>query len=169
MSEQHHEEAHNGPISNPKQMMWVSIFAFVVPVFMIIGLVFYVTTQNKPAAGASNLERATAERIQKVGAVAIMDANREPRTGEEVFKNQCSTCHAVGALGAPKFGDKGAWAPRVGKGFEALLTSALKGKGGMAPQGGGEYSDFEVGRAVVYMANTGGGKLTEPKAPAAAK
>ena len=168
MSE-HHDEAHNGPISNPQQLMWASVAAFVLPVFIIIGLVYYVATQDKPAAGASNMERAIAERIQKVGAVAIMDANREPRTGEEVFKNQCSTCHAVGALGAPKFGDKSAWAPRVGKGFDALLNSALKGKGNMSPQGGGEYSDFEVGRAVVYMANAGGGKLAEPKAPAAAK
>jgi hypothetical protein len=53
-------------------------------------------------------------------------------------------------------------------GYEALLNSALKGKGAMAAQGGGEYSDFEIGRAVVYLANQGGGKFAEPAAPAAA-
>jgi cytochrome c5 len=68
-------------------------------------------------------------------------------------------------LGSPKFGDVAAWAPRVGKGYATLLTSALKGKGSMAAQAGGEYSDFEIGRAVVYMANGSGGKLAEPKKP----
>ena len=53
-------------------------------------------------------------------------------------------------------------------GYEGLLNSALKGKGAMGAQGGGEFSDFEIGRAVVYMANQGGGKLAEPAAPAAA-
>ncbi len=65
-------------------------------------------------------------------------------------------------------GDEAAWAPRIKTGYEALLTSALKGKGAMGAQGGGDFSDFEVGRAVVYMANKGGAKFDEPKAPAAA-
>jgi len=85
-----------------------------------------------------------------------------------VFKGQCGGCHSAGTLGSPKFGDAAAWGPRIGKGYEALLTSALKGKGNMASQAGGEYSDFEIGRAVVYMANAGGGKLAQPQ-PAAAK
>jgi hypothetical protein len=55
----------------------------------------------------------------------------------------------------------------VKAGYEALLTSALKGKGAMGAQGGGEFSDVEVGRAVVYMANQGGAKFAEPAAPAA--
>jgi len=53
-------------------------------------------------------------------------------------------------------------------GVEALLNSALKGKGNMGPQGGGDFSDFEIQRAVVYMANNGGGKFDEPKMAAAA-
>jgi cytochrome c5 len=56
----------------------------------------------------------------------------------------------------------------VKTGYEALLTSALKGKGNMGAQGGGDFSDYEVSRAVVYMANNGGAKFDEPKAPAAA-
>ena len=59
--------------------------------------------------------------------------------------------------------------PRAVKGgVEALLTSALKGKGNMGAQGGGDFSDFEIKRAVVYMANQSGAKFEEPKAPAAA-
>jgi cytochrome c5 len=89
-------------------------------------------------------------------------------TAEQVYTGQCAACHASGAAGAPKLGDAAAWAPRIKTGYEALLTAALKGKGAMAAQGGGQYSDYEIGRAVVYMANQAGGKLAEPKAPAAA-
>ena len=167
MSDNHLEEAHTGPIKTPKQLLLAVAYSFILPVFVIIGLVYYVTSDNKPQAGSSNAPESVAARIQKVGSIEIKSANAEPRTGEEVFKGQCGGCHTAGSLGSPKFGDKTAWAPRVGKGYEALLTSALKGKGSMASQAGGEYSDFEIGRAVVYMANAGGGKLTEPKKPEA--
>lgn len=167
MSDNHHEEAHTGPIKNPKQLLVAVLFSFVVPIFAIIGLVLYVTSADKPAAGAVNPEKAIAERIQKIGMVEVRDANRPLKSGEEVFKAQCSACHGAGLAGAPKFGDAGAWGPRIGQGFEALLNSALKGKGAMGAQGGGDFSDYEVGRAVVYMANAGGAKFDEPKAPAA--
>jgi cytochrome c5 len=162
-----HEEAHTGPIKNPKQLLIAVFFSFVIPVFVIIGLVMYVTSADKPAAGATNVEKATAERIQKIGAVEIRDANRPLKTGEEVFKAQCSACHATGAAGAPKFADAAAWAPRIKTGFDSLWNSALKGKGAMGAQGGGDFSDVEVARGVVYMANAGGANFPEPKAPAA--
>ena len=66
-------------------------------------------------------------------------------------------CHASGAAGAPKLGDAAAWAPRIGTGYAALLNSALKGKGNMGAQGGGDHGELEIGRAVVYMANQAGG------------
>jgi len=162
-----HEEAHTGPIKNPKQVLFASVFAFVVPIFAIIGLVYYVTSANKLAEGAADPEKAIAERIQKIGVVEVREANRALRTGEEVFKAQCSACHGTGALGSPKFQDASAWGPRIGTGFDALLNSALKGKNNMTAQGGGDFSDLEVGRAVVYMANAAGAKFPEPKAPAA--
>lgn len=164
---QAHEEEHTGPVKNPKQLLMAVFFSFVIPIFIIIGLVYYVTAQNKPAAGAVNMEKSVAERIQKVGSVEIRDANREMKTGEEVFKAQCSLCHANGAAGAPKFGDSAAWAPRVKTGFEALWNSALKGKNAMGAQGGGDFTDYEVARAVVYMANAGGAKFAEPAKPVA--
>jgi len=164
-----HEEDHTGPIKTPKQLLLAAFFSFVIPIFVIIGLVYYVTSANKPAAGAVNMEKATAERIQKVGMVEIRDANREMKSGEEVFKAQCAACHATGAAGAPKFGDTAAWGARVKTGFEALYTSAIKGKGAMGAQGGGDFSDIEISRAAAYMANKGGAKFEEPKAPAAAE
>ena len=170
MSNSHDQhEAHTGPIKSPKQLVWASIAAFVVPVFIIIGLVFYVTSANKEAPGAGDAERALAERIQKVGTVEVRDANRPLKAGEEVYKAQCVACHASGAAGAPKFGDAGAWGPRIKQGFETLMNSALKGKGAMGAQGGGDFTDIEIARAVAFMANNGGGKFEEPKAPAAAE
>lgn len=162
-----HDEDHTGPIKNPKQLLVAVAFSFIIPVFIIIGLVYFVTSENKPAAGSVDMERAVAERIQKVGMVEIRDANRVMKNGEQVFKAQCSACHLTGAAGSPKFGDAAAWAPRIKTGFDALWNSAMKGKGAMGAQGGGDLSDLEVARGVAYMANGGGAKFEEPKAPAA--
>ena len=167
MSENQHEEAHTGPIKTPKQLLLAGFFSFVVPIFAIIGLVMYVTSADKPAAGAVDLAKATEARIQKVGTVEIRDANRPLHTGEEVFKAQCSACHATGAAGSPKFGDAAAWGARLGQGFDALVHSALAGKGAMAPQGGGDFDDIEIARGVAYMANAAGGKFPIPDRPAA--
>ena len=164
-----HDEDHTGPVKNPKQLLLAVFFSFVVPGLAIIGLVYFVTSDKKPAAGAVNVEKATAARIQKIGVVEIRDVNRQLKTGEEVFKAQCSACHTSGAAGAPKFGDAAAWAPRVKTGYEALLTSAVKGKGVMGAQGGGDLETLEIGRAVVYLANGSGGKFDEPKAAPAAE
>lgn len=169
--EHDHAEAHEGPIKTPKQLIWAVAFAFVVPVVVIILLANYVSSSAKPAAGSGGLDaEAVAARIQPVGAIELKDlANPAAmKTGEQVYQAQCAACHTSGAAGAPKLGDAAAWGPRVGTGYEALLTSALKGKGAMGAQGGGDHSDFEIARAVVYMANQGGGKFAEPKAPAAA-
>jgi cytochrome c5 len=164
----HAHDSHTGPIKTPSQLLWTSFFSFVAPVFVIIGLVYYVTSDNKPAAGAADPELATAQRIQRIGSVELRDANRPLATGEAVYTAQCSACHAAGLAGAPKFGDAAAWGPRIGTGYDALLNSALKGKNAMGAQGGGAFTDVEIGRAVVHMANAAGGKFPEPQAPAAA-
>lgn len=169
MSDNTHEEAHTGPIKNPKQLLLAVFMSFVVPIFAIIGLVYYVSSAPKTAPGVSEdaLAQAVEQRIQKVGVVEIRDANRALKTGEQVFTAQCGACHTAGVAGAPKVGDAAAWAPRIATGFEALLNSALKGKGAMGAQGGGDLADLEIARAVVYMANGSGGKLPEPAAPGA--
>jgi len=165
----HTEEDHTGPIKSPRQLLMAVFFSFVIPIFIIIGLVYYVTSHNKPAAGATNVEKSVEERIQKVGTVQIRDANREMKSGETVYNAQCAACHANGVAGSPKFGDKAAWAPRIKTGFDALWNSALKGKNAMGAQGGGDYEDFEIARAVVYLVNVGGAKFPEPSKPEAAK
>ena len=166
MSDQH-EEAHTGPVKTPKQFLTLVFLAFVVPIFVIIGLVNYIGSQNKP--GVNTSAEAVAARLQKVGAVQIKDANRPAKSGEEVFQAQCSACHISGAAGAPKLGDKAAWSARLKTGYQSLVNSALKGKNAMAAQAGGEHDDLEIARAVVYMANAGGAKFADPVVPSAAK
>jgi cytochrome c5 len=164
---------HEGPIKTPKQLVWAVVLAFVVPIIAIILLVSYVTSNKQPAAGSDAMtDLAVAQRLQKIGTVRIKDPTDPAtmETGDKVYAAQCVSCHGAGLSGAPKFGDAAAWAPRVKAGYEALLASALKGKGSMTAQGGGDFSDFEIGRAVVYMANQGGASFPEPKfaAPMAA-
>jgi cytochrome c5 len=171
MSAVHHEQEapHEGPIKTPKQLIWAVIAAFVVPIVIIVLLVQFVATDVKPSAGSDALSpEAVSKRIQPVGVVEIKDASDPASlaTGMQVYTAQCAACHTAGVAGAPKLGDAAAWAPRIATGYEAMLTSALKGKGSMGPQGGGDFSDFEIGRAVVYMANQSGGKLAEPAMPA---
>lgn len=167
MSATPHEEAHAGPIKNPKQLLIAVFLSFVIPVLVIIGLVTIVSSENKPGPGAANPEMAKAQRLQKVGHIEIRDANRPLRGGEAVYTGQCAACHATGAAGAPKFQDAAAWGPRLAQGLEALVHSALAGKGAMAPQGGGDFNDTEIARGVVYMANAAGANFEEPKPPAA--
>jgi len=134
-------------------------------------LVNFVDFGDRAGAGSDGLlPEVVAKRIQPVGSVEVRDASDPAsiRTGEQVYQGQCVACHGSGAAGAPKFGDADAWGPRLKQGFDTLVNAALKGKGAMGPQGGGDFSDFEISRAVVYMANHGGGKLEEPKAPVAA-
>ena len=173
MSDAHseHDAPHEGPIKTPRQLIAAVFFAFVVPVIVIVLLASYVSTETRPAAGSNLMSReAVAERLQPVGRVELKDASATaaPRSGEQVFAAQCTACHTAGVAGAPKLGDAEAWAPRIKTGYAALLNSALKGKNAMGAQGGGDFSELEIGRAVVYMANKGGAKFDEPKAPAAA-
>lgn len=160
---------HTGPIKTPKQLIAAVVAAFVVPIAVIALLVKNISTDERTGAGAQAMSaEAVAERIQPIGKVMIKLEGGPARSGEDVFKGQCAGCHAAGALGSPKFGDAGAWGPRLGQGLAGLINSAMKGKNSMPPQGGGDLSDLEVARGVVYMANAGGGKFEEPKAPAAA-
>lgn len=164
-------EGHETLIKTPKQLIWTVVAAFVVPIVVIIMLTNFVASGSRPAAGSQSLEaQAVALRLQPIGAVEIKDESDPSamKTGAQVYQVQCSACHATGVAGAPKAGDKAAWGPRLATGFEALLNSALKGKGAMGAQGGGDHSDFEIARAVVHLANESGGKFAEPKAPEAA-
>ena len=175
------EEAHTGPIKNPKQLLLAVFFSFIVPILIIVGLVSFVVSGTHPSGseqgegmslyGVSKdvRDRDIADRLKKVGSIEIRDTNRPLATGEAVFKAQCIACHgAPGIPGAPHQGDAAAWGPRIGQGYATLLEHALKGKGAMPAQGGGDFEDTEIGRAVVYLANAGGATFPVPERAAAA-
>lgn len=162
---------HDAFIKTPRQLITVVTLSFIVPILIIAALVSYVNRTVRTGAGSTAMTAESIEaRIKPVAGFSLKSADGPQvlRAGEDVYKAQCAACHEVGAAGAPKNGDLAAWAPRIKTGYDALLTSALKGKNAMSAQGGGEYSDAEIGRAVVYMANKSGAKFAEPQAPAAA-
>ena len=71
--------------------------------------------------------------------------------GETIYKQSCFACHDTGAAGAPKRGDKAAWAPRIATGQAALYQAALKGMNAMPPRGSSGGSDAEIKAAVDYL------------------
>jgi cytochrome c5 len=80
-----------------------------------------------------------------VAPVVVADA------GKKLYESACMACHAAGIAGAPKFGDKAAWAARSTVGVDALVASVIKGKGIMAARGGSQATDAELKQTVQYM------------------
>ena len=90
-------------------------------------------------------------------------AQLKERSGKEVVDALCVACHGTGAKGAPKIGDKNAWAKRAAQGLTSLTNSALQGIRQMPPHGGNpNLTDTEIERAITYMVNQSGGHWTEP-------
>ncbi|WP_133649651.1 c-type cytochrome [Paraburkholderia flava] len=166
------EAPHGAPIKTPAQLIAAIIAGFAIPIIIIVLLADYVDNSTRVGAGTDGLtDSAVTQRIAPIAQVDIRDANapRVYKTGEQVYKAVCFACHATGAAGAPKFTNTGDWAPRIAQGFDTLWHTALTGKGAMPARGGtspDDYSDYEIGLAVAYMANNSGGKFADPPAPA---
>jgi cytochrome c5 len=112
---------------------------------------------GEPAEVVAAAPAATAAAPAPEPASAATTAASAGEAGESVYKKACIVCHAAGVAGAPKFGDKGAWEPRLAQGIEALYGSALKGKGAMPAKGGNmSLSDDDVKSAVRYMLGEAG-------------
>jgi cytochrome c5 len=85
------------------------------------------------------------------------------RSGKQVVDSVCAACHATGAKGAPKIGNKKAWAKLASRGLAGLTQSALQGIRQMPSHGGNpQLSDVEIQRAITHMVNESGGHWTEP-------
>jgi cytochrome c5 len=114
---------------------------------------------------------AVSARIQPVAKLEMAGAapkgGSASRSGEALYKAVCTACHEAGVAGAPKTGDKAAWAPRIGVGLDVLTKTAIAGKNAMPPKGGAaDATDTEIARAIVYMTNKSGASFKEPAAGA---
>ncbi len=106
------------------------------------------TAAPAPAAAAAP---AAATAPAPAAAAPVVAGN----AGKTVYDATCVACHGAGIAGAPKFGDKGAWAPRIAQGNATLYEHAIKGfqgkTGMMPPKGGSSAPDADVKAAVDYM------------------
>lgn len=101
-------------------------------------------------------EQLIQDRLTPVGTVELSGAapaaGAGPRTPESIYERTCKLCHGAGVAGAPKFGDKVAWAPRIKEGKPTLYDHALKGFKGMPPRGTcADCSDAEIKELVDYL------------------
>lgn len=170
-----HGEASGNGKSNPVGMaiaIGVGTLALVIGIILLAK--FAVGTHAVGKDGDTYSEKETAKRIEPVARLAVeggapvasaVAAPAAPAVaqvsapaaggkvdGKSTYESACIACHGAGIAGAPKFGDKAAWAPRVKTGAAALYTSAIKGKGAMPAKGGNtSLSDDAVKAAVDHM------------------
>ena len=110
----------------------------------------YMFNAGKQAAGSSAAAAPVA--VAVAAPVAPAMAKVDAAAGKKIYESACVACHAAGVAGAPKLGDKAAWAPRIKTGLDVMTASVLKGKGAMPPKGAaGAASDAELRAAVEYM------------------
>jgi cytochrome c5 len=150
-------------------MLVLGILIAIAVVLYILARIIASNTQDKNIHEDPRMKAAVAERIAPVARVAIegqanpaLEAEQKPAAAEELagdvaFNRACVACHGAGVAGAPKHGDKAAWAPRLAKGIDTLHKHALEGfqgqAGFMPPKGGAvDLTDKSVTNAVDYMA-----------------
>lgn len=166
ISGKEHDSGHESPIKTPKQLIVVVALGFLVPVLIIVLLSqFAANIRSVDPDSPAMSNDAVAKRLKPVGDVVFADtagaAAPEAQAGaaagkvdgKKIYEAGCIACHGAGVAGAPKAGDKAAWAPRLKTGMNTLYASALKGKGAMPAKGGNAaLVDAEVKAAVDYLA-----------------
>lgn len=105
-----------------------------------------------PAMEAPAAAAETVAAVSEMAAPAAEAAAPAAVDGQAIYTTACFACHGTGAAGAPKLGDKAAWAARVATGKDALLASAINGKGAMPPKGGQMHlSEAEISASIDYI------------------
>jgi len=137
-----------------KSIMWAVIIVAIALIAIIYPLTVKKSTSAADAAGGNDEADIRIQPVAKfeLAKAAAPAAGGAPKDGPTVFNSVCGACHNTGAAGAPKAGDKAAWAPRLAQGKDALYKSALAGKGAMPPKGGAaDLSDGEIKAAVDHL------------------
>ena len=152
-----------------------ALFTLVSGIVIVIAVIFFlIKLAGSGSFGDVNetTEAATQTRIQPVGQLALGDGIPVgERKGDQIFNKICIQCHAADSIvpNAPKFENKGDWAPRIAQGFDTLFQHALNGFNAMPAKGGAaDLTDQELKRVITYMANKAGGTFPDPDAAAPA-
>lgn len=89
-----------------------------------------------------------------IATVALFGMMSTAQADVRTYRTACMACHATGAAGAPKTGDKAAWKARIAKGMDTLVKHAIDGIGAMPPKGGRpNLTDAQIKAVVTYMVN----------------
>lgn len=153
--------------------------AVLVAVVVLVGVVYKVFVGAPPQAPMD--DQSVAERLKPMGEVTVATAPAPAAeapagapaapaeaapaatgtaaaapagaaAGEAIYNKACIACHAAGVAGAPKLGDAAAWEPRIAKGIDALMQSALNGLNAMPPRGTCmDCSDEDLRHAIEFM------------------
>jgi cytochrome c5 len=117
---------------------------------------------DRDARLMADIRRETAARIASLREHAAEPVDRG-RTGPEVYAQVCTHCHETGVAGAPRRGDRDAWAELIGEGQHVVTAHGWVGVRAMPPRGGhAELSLQEFSRAVAHMANSAGAGWSDP-------
>ena len=150
-----------------------ALFTLVSGIVIVIAVIFFlIKLAGSGSFGDVNetTEAATQTRIQPVGQLKMGDGIPVgERQGDQIFNKICIQCHAADSIvpNAPKFENKGDWAPRIAQGFDTLFQHALNGFNAMPAKGGAaDLTDQELKRVSTYMANKAGGTFPDPDAAA---
>lgn len=127
--------------------------------FLLFNMIMGIMATHVGGDDAKAAAEEIADRLKPVGEVAIGEVKPAAGgaiDGKKVYESICQACHATGAAGAPKVGDKGAWGSRIGQGKDTLFKHAIAGftgKSGTMPAKGGNpaLSDAEIKAAVEHM------------------
>lgn len=160
--------------TNDKQ--FATVFVAVLGALAVLAIIlFFVAGYLTEDMASYKPEEVILENIKPVGQVNVADASGtetgtaaetdasaeagaaaapETRSSEQIYQSKCFGCHGTGAAGAPKVGDADAWAPRIAKGMDALLSSAVNGLNAMPPKGlCMDCSKEELRGVIEYMVN----------------
>ena len=138
---------------NPSsKIMYLSIALAVILIAVVVPFSMSGKGKSDSVSNADDVE----SRIAPIAKIEMQAGGGDGgvKDGKTVYNTVCAGCHGAGVLGAPKFGDKAAWAPRIGQGIATLNSHAINGIRGMPARGGAaSLSDDEVKGAVEYMVN----------------
>jgi len=144
-------------------LFWVQLVAAA-----FIGILWlFAPSDGGQAEAEAKVDPTMADALKPIGNVAIakpVEVAGAPRSGDAIVEKNCKVCHAIGLANAPKLdaSAKADWEARLAGGYDAVLASAIKGKGGMPARGGDPtLTDDEISAAIKQMLSTVGVEVAE--------